>query len=330
MTTRQQNSFQDSFEQLGKIKVAISGCLLGQEVRFNGGHKESRLCSRELSEYFDYEPVCPEVGIGLGVPRQTIRLVGEPSDPQALGSTHAEHNVTQALKDYADLQADRLGDICGYIFMQKSPSCGVERVKLYRANGAPHDDGAMGIYAKRFIERHPLVPVEEAGRLNDAVLRENFITRVFAYASWRALCAEGLSKHALVKFHARYKYQLMATAPADYQRLGRLLATSHQQPLDEVAAQYISGMMLALKKTATRKSHCNVLQHISGYLKKVLSSDERQEMQELIEQYRTGLVPLVVPLTLLKHHFRLHPHSYIAQQVYLQPHPQRLGLRNSL
>ncbi len=314
----------------GKIKLAISGCLLGQEVRFNGGHKESRLCSQVLSEYFDFTPVCPEVGIGMGIPRESIRLVGDPNDPQAVGTVHRERNVTQALKDYADQQADQLGDICGYIFMQKSPSCGVERVKLYRDNGAPHEEGAMGIYAKRFIERHPLVPVEEAGRLNDAVLRENFITRVFALANWRAMQAQGFERKTLMQFHARYKYQLMATAPAEYQSLGRLLAQSKSQPLEEVAELYIHGMMQALKKPATRGSHCNVLQHISVYLKRALSGDERQELNELIEQYRTGLVPLVVPLTLLKHHFRQHPHDYIGQQAYLQPHPQSLALRNSL
>ena len=206
-----------------KPKIAISACLMGAEVRFNGGHKESRLCSRTLTEYFDFVPVCPEVAIGLGIPRQPIRLVGDAERPEAIGTVHPELNVTRPLADYARKMAAELDDVCGYIFMQKSPSCGLERVKVYRANGTPVDGGGRGIYAQAFCAQHPNLPVEEDGRLNDPVLRENFLTRVFVYASWQQLLADGLSRHRLLAFHSRYKYLLMAHSPAHYKRLGHLL-----------------------------------------------------------------------------------------------------------
>ncbi|QPO18704.1 DUF1722 domain-containing protein [Pseudomonas sp. Y39-6] len=314
-----------------KPKIGISACLLGENVRFNGGHKQSQLCSEVLAAYFDFVPLCPEVAIGLGIPRETIRLVGDAASPQAVGSVHRELNVTAPLGEYGEKMAAEHSDLCGYIFMQKSPSCGLERVKVYRENGAPVDGGGRGIYAQAFCARHPNLPVEEDGRLNDPVLRENFLTRVFVYASWQQLLGEGLSRHRLLAFHARYKYLLMAHSPAHYKSLGNLLGgMAKGEDLDALGSGYFSALMSGLRKCATRGTHTNVLQHISGYLKQAISADDKQEMQTVIGQYRQGIVPLVVPLTLLKHHFRLHPDRYIAQQAYLQPHPENLSLRNAI
>lgn len=313
-----------------KLKLGISACLLGAEVRYNGGHKESRLCSRVLAEHFDFVPLCPEVAIGLGTPREPIRLVGDPQAPRALGTVNRERDVTQALHDYGTRMAGELDDISGYIFMHKSPSCGMERVKVYQDNGYPADGGASGIFAAAFTRLRPDLPVEEDGRLNDPVLRENFLTRVFAYAEWQRLLRTGLTRKAILDFHARYKYQLMANHPLQYKALGRLLADLGRHDPLEFGPRYFSQLMAALKKCATRGTHSNVLQHLSGYLKQALSSDEKEEMQQLIAQYRNGIIPLVVPLTLLKHHFRRHPDHYVARQAYLQPHPENLSLRNSL
>jgi uncharacterized protein YbgA (DUF1722 family)/uncharacterized protein YbbK (DUF523 family) len=316
---------------VGKPKLGISACLLGAEVRFNGGHKESHLCTRTLSQYFDFVSVCPEVAIGLGIPRETIRLVGDAENPQAVGSVSAGLNVTAQLAAYGEQMATELDDICGYIFMQKSPSCGLERVKVYRDNGAPVDGGGTGIYAKAFCARHPNLPVEEDGRLNDPVLRENFITRVFAYAAWQTLVQDGISRPGLIEFHSRYKYQLMASNPEQYKILGALLGNmGKHDDLHELGLRYFSELMAALKKCATRGTHTNVLQHLSGYLKQSLTSADKQEIQHLIGQYHQGIVPLVVPLTLLKHHFRQHPDPYVALQVYMQPHPENLSLRNAI
>ena len=274
-----------------KPKIGISACLLGETVRFNGGHKQSHLCSEVLAEYFDFVPLCPEVAIGLGIPRETIRLVGDAEQPQAVGTVHRELNVTAPLDAYGRKMAAEHTDLCGYIFMQKSPSCGLERVKVYRENGAPVDGGGRGIYAQAFCARHPNLPVEEDGRLNDPVLRENFLARVFVYASWQRLLAEGLTRHRLLAFHSRYKYLLMAHSLMHYKSLGhRLGSMSKDANLDELAACYFSDLMTGLKKCATRGSHTNVLQHISGYLKQVISADDKQEMQTVIGQYRQGIV----------------------------------------
>lgn len=312
------------------IRIGISACLLGESVRFNGGHKHSRLCSDLLGRHLEFVPVCPEVAIGLGTPREAIRLVGDPAAPRARGSRNAALDVTEALDAYGVEVAERLKGISGYLFMQKSPSCGMQRVKVYQDNGHPAADGAPGIFAAALMRALPDLPMEEEGRLHDPVLRENFLTRVFAHAEWQRLLADGLSAKALIAFHSRYKYQLMANSPAHYRSLGRLLADAGRQPLAELAARYFSQLMQGLRITATRGTHSNVLQHLVGYLKKTLSPDEKQEMQQLIGQYRSGVVPLVVPLTLLKHHFRRHPDPYVARQAYLQPHPEDLSLRNAL
>ena len=313
-----------------RIKLGISACLLGNPVRFNGGHKQSPLCSEVLARHFDFVPVCPEVSIGLGTPRETIRLVGAPESPRAVGSRHPELDVTEALDGFGQQTAANLDDISGFVLMQKSPSCGMERVKVYGANGYSQPGGGTGIFAAALMRARPELPVEEDGRLNDPVLRENFLTRVFAYAEWQRLLAGGLSRQALVAFHARYKYQLMASDPLQYRALGRLVADLGSQPLDELAPRYFSQFMAALRRPATRGTHSNVLQHLSGYLKRALGGEERRELQQLIDSYRQGIVPLVVPITLLKHHFRRHPHDYIAQQAYLQPHPETLSLRNAI
>ncbi|MGE8415480.1 MAG: YbgA family protein [Pseudomonas sp.] len=311
-------------------KIAISACLMGAEVRYNGGHKESRLCSQVLSAHLDFLPLCPEVAIGLGTPREPIRLVGDPEQPRAVGTRDSGLDVTRPLAQYAEHMAAQLDDICGYIFMQSSPSCGLERVKVYQANGIPHRHGGRGIYAQAICTRYPDLPVEEAGRLNDPVLRENFLTRVYVYRDWQALLRQGLSRRALTDFHARCKYLLMAHHPVQYKTLGNLLGSMGKGDPMLIGPRYFSELMAALSRCATRGTHSNVLQHISGYLKRAISAGDKQEMQHVIGQYRQGIVPLVVPMTLLKHHLRQNPDPYIARQLYLQPHPEVLSLRNAI
>lgn len=312
------------------IKIGISACLLGHPVRYNGGHKQSHLCSDVLARHFEFIAVCPEQAVGLGTPRQPIRLVGDAANPRAVGSVDSTLDVSDALTAFGGQTAEALDDICGYILMQKSPSCGMERVKVYQENGHPVAGGGRGLFAAALMRARPDLPVEEDGRLNDPVLRENFITRVFAYSEWQRLQRNGLTRHALIAFHARYKYQLMASCREQYRALGREVARSATVPLEIFAPRYFSQLMAALKQPASRGSHTNVLQHLSGYLKRVLSQEEKQELQHLIQQYRKGIVPLVVPMTMIKHHFRRHPDIYIERQAYLQPHPEDLSLRNAL
>ncbi|MBP3932823.1 MAG: DUF1722 domain-containing protein, partial [Pseudomonas sp.] len=231
-----------------KPKIAISACLLGAEVRFNGGHKESRLCSQALTQHFEFVPLCPEVAIGLGIPRQPVRLVGNPLQPQAVGTVDSTLDVTRPLHDYGVEMAAAHTDICGYIFMQKSPSCGLERVKVYQDGGRPAELSGRGIYARAFCDAQPDLPVEEDGRLNDPVLRENFMTRVYAYSAWQALLKQGVTRRSLTEFHARYKYLLMAHHPVQYKTLGNLLGSLGKQDPMGIAPQYFSELMKALKK----------------------------------------------------------------------------------
>ncbi|MGE8361228.1 YbgA family protein [Pseudomonas sp.] len=316
--------------QLAKPRIGISACLLGAEVRFNGGHKASALCMDSLAAYVEFVPVCPEVAIGLGIPRAPIRLVGDPAAPRAVGSVERSLDVTEDLAAYGERMAGELDDLCGFIFMQQSPSCGLHRVKVYQDHGRPSEPKGRGIFAEAFCRLHPDLPVEEDGRLNDPALRENFLARVFAYAQWQALLRDGLTRKALIDFHARHKYLLMATDPRRYKTLGRMLGNLADEDLQTLAPRYFSTLMTALGRCATRGTHSNVLQHLSGYFKRSMSRDDRHELQRLIDQYREGIIPLVVPLTLLKHHLRHHPDAYLARQVYLQPHPENLALRNRL
>lgn len=312
-----------------KIRIGISSCLVGQEVRYDGGHKRDAYINGTLSQYFEFVPVCPEVAIGLGVPRPPIRLVQVEQAVRVLGVDDPSCDVTTPLTDYGREMAAGLADISGYLFKRASPSCGMERVKVYSPDGVLLGKG-RGAYARAFMESRPCLPCEEEGRLGDAVLRENFIERVFVYQRWQSLCARGLTPGGLVDFHTRHKYAVMAHSQAAYRNLGRLVAGAGNGDLDALAQEYISELMSALRRPATRKRHVNVLQHLFGYVSDALDRDDRAEMVELLEQYRTGLVPLIVPITLLKHHFRRHPQPYIEQQVYLSPHPAELMLRNAL
>lgn len=313
-----------------KIKVGISSCLLGQQVRFDGGHKHSKLCTEILEPYFDFVSECPEVGIGLSIPRKPIRLIGTPDAPRAVATHDNKIDYTQKLTDFGQKKAKQHHDICGYIFMKNSPSCGLFRVKVYGENGYPEKEGGRGIYAKVITNKYPLLPVEESGRLTDPPLRENFITRVFAYYNWQRIAAEGLTHQAILDFHVRYKYCLMAHSPQDYVMLGQMLSNAGKSEPTELGQRYFSALMTTLSQLATRKSHANVLMHLQGYLKKVLSTKEKQELAKIIDQYRLNKVPLIVPITLLKHHFANHPNPYISKQAYLAPYPEDLSLRNAI
>jgi uncharacterized protein YbgA (DUF1722 family)/uncharacterized protein YbbK (DUF523 family) len=310
------------------IRLGISSCLLGEQVRFDGGHKRDTFINEALGRFFEFIPVCPEVAIGLGVPRQPIRLVGDPASPRAVGVRDPALDVSRALSDYGKRMGSELDDLSGYVFKKGSPSCGMERVKVYQTGQA--SKAGSGLYARAFMDQQPLLPVEEEGRLGDPVLRENFIERVFAYRRWQELEARGLSAARLVDFHTIHKLSLMAHGTEHYRALGRIVAQAGAKGLRQRGALYLTGFMAALKHRATRKRHTNVLMHILGYLKKVLDRDDKAELLDVIETYRLGQVPLIVPITLLKHHFRRHPDAYMARQIYLNPHPPELMLRNNI
>lgn len=313
-----------------KVKVGVSACLLGQEVRYNGTHKHMALLTQELSRYFDFIPSCPELGAGMGVPRPPVRLVGDAAEPRVLRVDDSSQDFTEALQQYADSRIPQLQGIAGYIFTRNSPSCGLFRVKVYQQNGLLASTPGRGVFAAALTRAQPLLPVEEDGRLQDPVLRENFITRVFAMHEWQQLCAVGLSMSRLQALHARYKYTLMAHAPQGYSTLGRMLAEAGNQDVQALGTRYFAAMMQILQRKATRKTNTNVLMHLQGYLKKQLQAAEKSSLSRIIDDYRKGIVPLIVPVRMLRHYFELFPDPYISRQSFLQPYPDELGLRNAL
>lgn len=310
------------------IRLGISSCLLGQKVRYDGGHKHDRYLTGVLGDWVRWVPVCPELEIGLGVPRPTIRLEGSGGEVR-LVEPKAGTDLTESMLGYSAEKVERLKELGldGYVLKKGSPSCGMERVRVYGKGGMPNRDG-VGIFARVLLDAWPDLPVEEEGRLNDPVLRENFIERVFCRHRWRGLVRTGLSRRRLVEFHTAHKLLLRSHNEAGYRRLGQLVASAGRIPDRQLFDEYESEFFSTLRWKTTTKKHTNVLFHILGYFKNALSPAEKQEMVALIEDYRAGLVPLVVPVTLLRHHVHRHGIDYMLGQLYLEPHPKELMLRN--
>ena len=308
--------------------MGMGSCLAGNAVRYNGQAKSANEHVRSIGEQFEMRVFCPEMGIGMGVPRAPIHLVGTDRGVRALDVETHSSDFTDQLAAYADTVLGLAPQLCGYILVKGSPSCGYDRVKRYTDNGHSVASDQQGIYAAALAKADPLLPLEDDGRLNDPGLRESFVTRAYTYHEWKKLCGEGLSAHKLISFYSRYKYLVMAHHVAGYKSLGRLLSDAGKQPLDQLASDFITGLMHSLSQRATQRSHTNVLFHLSGYLKRSVDAPQRQRLKDLIEQYRLGQVPLVVPLTMLKHHFANSPNAYIDNQVFMAPYPDELKLRN--
>jgi uncharacterized protein YbgA (DUF1722 family)/uncharacterized protein YbbK (DUF523 family) len=311
-----------------KIKIAVSSCLLGKKVRYNGGHKGDHFLIDVLGNYVEYVPVCPELEIGLGVPREPVRLVGDPDSPRLVTQkTAIDH--TDRMTAWTGNRLDRLGknELCGFILKSKSPSCGIGRVKVYDEKGRPGRTG-IGIFARTVLERWANLPVEDEGRLQDTGLRENFIVRVFTYHRWRRMLKTSPSPGGLVDFHTRNKLIYMAHHPEYARQLGKLTAQAKHLDREELFNSYESLLMKCLAYKATTRKNANVLYHMLGYFKKHLDPEDKQELVETIENYRLNYIPLVVPVTLFKHYVRKYRQPYLLNQYYLDPQPLELKLRN--
>jgi uncharacterized protein YbgA (DUF1722 family)/uncharacterized protein YbbK (DUF523 family) len=310
-----------------RLRLGVSSCLLGEQVRFDGGHKHDRFLTDVLGRYVEWVPVCPELEVGMGVPREAVRLEGDVDTPRMVGTrTRTDH--TSAMRRFVSVRVRQLAglDLHGYVLKKGSPSCGMERVRVYGGGGMPARRG-RGIFADAFMRAFPQLPVEEEGRLNDPVLRESFIERVFAYRRWRELAAAP-DRGALVAFHTAHKFQLLAHSPKDYRAIGRLVGEQKAQRPPALVAAYGAAFMEALAVRATTAKHVNVLQHLAGFCREHLDARDRRELADVIDDYRRLLVPLVVPLTLLRHHIERHQIGYVQGQTYLSPHPKELMLRN--
>lgn len=310
------------------IRIGISACLLGAEVRYDGGHKRDQFLSETFGRFVEWVPVCPEVEAGFGTPREPMRLVRVKREVRLL-TVKTERDVTEQLDAYSTRRVSELAseDLSGYVLKKDSPSCGLERVKVYDAHSVAARSG-QGRFASALVERFPDLPVEEEGRLSDPHLRENFVERVFAYWRLRGLFAGRWTVAALIRFHTAHKLTLMAHAPEAYRELGRLVARARGLPRRDLERRYSSAFMGALAVLATRRRHANALQHMAGYFKQALDRDSKAELLAAIDDYRRELVPLIVPMTLIRHHVRAQHISYLAGQVYLEPHPKELMLRN--
>lgn len=311
-----------------RIRIGVSACLLGQSVRYDGGHKLDRFITETLGQYVEFVPVCPEVECGLGVPREAMRLVGSPDSPRLLtvrtGVDHTDRMLLWAGTRVRELEGEGL---CGFIFKSGSPSSGMERVKIYDEKGMPQKKG-VGLFARTFMDHFPLIPAEEEGRLHDPGLRENFIERIFTLRRWREILEGKKGMGRLVDFHTRNKLLVLSHSEKHYRAMGKLVARGKTIPTPDLYDQYEAQLMEALRLRTTVKKNANVIYHLMGYFKKDLSADEKQELLEILDQYRDEHVPLIVPVTLINHYVRKYKQPYLAEQTYLNPHPMDLKLRN--
>lgn len=312
-----------------KLNLGISSCLLGNQVRFDKGHQRDRFLTDTLSLYAHFHPVCPEVECGLSTPREAMRLVGDADAPQLVGRKTGK-DYTEQMQSWIPSRLDELerSNLDGFIFKRMSPSNGMERVKVYPQEGGMPQHNGIGLFARAFMKRFPNIPVEEDGRLNDPAIRENFIQRIFIHKSWRRVIDEDKTSHGIVDFHTHHKYSLFSHSEPIYRHMGKMVAQAGVLTPSELFSDYEDKLMSCLKKPASHQTHTNVLSHIFGYFKKDLNSDEKSEMLEILENYREGHIPRIVPITLLKHYTRKYTKTYLETQTYLNPHPLKLQLLN--
>jgi len=316
-------------EEESTVRLGVSTCLMGENVRYDGGHQRDRFLMNSLGKFVEWVPVCPEVEIGLPIPREAMHLEGDPENPR-LVTIKTGKDYTERMKDWAQERLDALAaeNLHGFVFKKGSPSSGLYRVRVYDENGMPSRIGT-GIFPREVMRRFPLLPLEEDGRLHDMGLRENFIERIFVYCRWTSMLRDNPTPGGIVAFHTAHKLTMMAHSPDHYRKMGRLVAQAGALPWSELVDQYGHSLMEGLKVLATTGRQVNVLQHLMGFLKDYLSKEDKAELLAVIEDYQHELVPLIVPLTLLRHHLNRNPVAdWVHQQVYLKPYPKELMLRN--
>lgn len=300
-------------------------------MRFDGGHKHDRYITGTLGRYFEWVSVCPEVEIGLGTPRPTLRFEKVDGEPR-LVQPKLGTDLTEKMDKYSRKRVKRLAkqDIYGYILKSKSPSCGMERIKIYNGHGVSPSTKGVGLYAKQLMESFPNLPIEEDGRLCDPVLRENWVNRVFAYYRFQQELGARPTVGKLVSFHSRFKFTVLSHCHASYRKMGPLVANAKKRPIKEVITEYETLFMEALKKRATAAKHVNVMEHMLGFFKKDLSAKVRKEILTTIKDYRSEIVPVIVPITIIRHYAQILGVEYLTNQSYLNPHPKELALRSRI
>lgn len=311
-----------------KIKVGISSCLLGEKVRYDGGHKLDHYLKDTLGQFIEWIHVCPEVECGLSIPREAMRLV-KVDDGIRLMTIKSKVDQTEKMEIWIKEKLKKLEslDLCGFVFKSRSPSSGLYSAKVYTNDGKLIGKSA-GLFAKAFSEYFKNIPVEEDGRLQNPSIRENFIERVFIYHRWHELKKSGFTYSKLVDFHTRIKLTLLSHSPVHYRNLGKMVADGKNNK--NIYEEYFSILMEGLKLKATVSKNTNVLYHIIGYFKKHLEPEDKNELLEIIENYHKGLIPLIVPITLINHYVKKFNIEYLKNQFYLNPYPIELMLRNHI
>ncbi len=315
------------------MKVGISACVLGERVRFDSGHKRNAFVCNELSQFVEFVPICPEVGIGLPVPRPTIRLVEfDDQSIHLLDGKNPNIDHSQAMQAFSTAKIRQLEDkkLCGYIVCAKSPTCGMERVKVYPKSGNRAEKKGQGLFTATLMQQMPWLPVEEDGRLHCPELKENFVFRLFALQDFYDSVGENYKPCDFIDFHSRYKLMLMAHNPSQYKALGQLVAQIAEYDLEQFYLIYRTRFMQAISHCATRKNNTNVLMHLQGYFKAFLNRQQKAELSMLIKAYHRGHMPLLAPLTLINHYLDQYPNPYLTQQSFLKPYPDCLKLRYGL
>ncbi|AUX72101.1 YbgA family protein [Erwinia pyrifoliae] len=312
-----------------KIPVGISACLLGERVRFDGGHKRCEFAAQQLAPFLRYEPICPEMAIGLPTPRPALRLTEAAQGDISLSfSNGSDLPVTEKMQAFSEKKISQLHHLCGYIVCAKSPSCGMERVRIYQPDNNNNRKAGTGVFTRELMAQMPWLPVEEDGRLHDPLLRENFVARVYALHEFNQLWRSGLTRARLMAFHTRYKLLLLAHSQPAYRQIGPFVAGIGQwASLEAFAREYRLRLMDLMQHPSTRSNHTNVLMHVQGYFRRELTSAQRQELAGVIDDYRQELLPLLAPITLLKHYMTQFPHPWLAGQRYFAPYPEVLRLR---
>jgi len=328
LTNNNQNIWSKWHSENTPITIGVSKCLIGEKVRYDGNHARNSFVADTLNKWVEFTPVCPEADLGMGIPRPTIRLEKQKNDIKLIcPSTNKDYSKQMNNYGLKKVKEFKKNELDGYIFKRSSPSCGINKLKVFRDDGSIERTG-IGFFAKNILEQFPNLPIEDEGRLSDPQLRENFIERIFCHNRWRNLKNKGLTIKRLVEFHTVHKLLLRAHNETAYRRLGKIVGSAKTISNKELFKSYEDEFYKALLKKTTKKNHANVLYHALGYLKKQLNLDEKQRLIDVIEEYRTGILPLIVPLSLFNYQIMLHDIKYLKSQLYFNPHPKELNLKN--
>ncbi len=312
------------------MKIGVSSCLMGIKCRYDGCSNKDDFILDELSEYFEFESYCPEDPV-FGTPRDTIRLVEVDKDIRVLVSKTAE-DVTQKLRQSSQKFAQKAAsdDLCGFILKSKSPTCGLERVKVYQQKEAPSEKKGVGLFAQELKNTFKYLPIEEEGRLNDPWLKENFLMQVFAYGDLKEFLKNVTSPNELVEFHTSYKYLILAKSEHSYKTLGNIVANNPKRELHEQLKLYEEEFLKAISEKSTINKTYNVLLHITGYFKKLITKEEKEHILNACNEYKNEYIPLIAVTKIINLYVARFDQSYLAKQKFLHPYPKELGLRSDL